>query len=72
MMFDIKIVQIADVEEFDKVLKGSDKLIVCAARWGPMCIPVYKSKVYLQQATVPAALSRLQLLLDRGPLQVEV
>jgi len=49
-MFDIKIVQIADVEEFDKVLKDSGKLVVCAGRWGPMCIPVYNAMEKIEMA----------------------
>ncbi len=42
-MFDIKIVQILNSEEFDEALNNSGNLVVCAGRWGPMCIPVYKA-----------------------------
>ena len=49
MMFDIKVNQIPNVQEFDETLKNSGKLIVCAGRWGPMCIPVYGAMEQLEK-----------------------
>jgi thioredoxin 1 len=40
-MFNIKVKQIAEANEFDEAVKNTENLVACAGRWGPMCIPVY-------------------------------
>lgn len=40
-LFDIKVKQIKTIAEFDNYLKENYTGIICAGRWGPMCIPVY-------------------------------
>jgi thioredoxin 1 len=40
-LFNIKITQITSDKEFDKAVENTENLVVCAGRWGPMCIPVY-------------------------------
>jgi len=48
MNFDITVRQINTDEEFDKYLKENSSAVVCAGRWGPMCIPVYKAMEQLE------------------------
>jgi thioredoxin 1 len=43
LMFDISLEQITDSAEVEKLIKSSNKLVICAGRWGPMCIPVYRA-----------------------------
>lgn len=42
MIFDTSVKQIESSEELEIYLKENTKVVVCAGRWGPMCIPVYK------------------------------
>jgi len=48
MNFDITVRQIESDAQFDKYLKENSNAVVCAGRWGPMCIPVYKAMEQLE------------------------
>ncbi len=49
MSFNTKVKQINSVEEFDKYLESNNRIVICAGRWGPMCIPVYKVMEQLEE-----------------------
>ncbi|WP_010243414.1 YbbN family protein [Acetivibrio cellulolyticus] len=42
-MFDISVEQITDALEVERLIENSNKLVICAGRWDPMCIPVYRA-----------------------------
>ncbi|MDY6967625.1 MAG: thioredoxin [Spirochaetota bacterium] len=45
---DTKLKHIESLKDFKETLSGNDMLVVCAGRWGPMCIPVYKAMEQLE------------------------
>lgn len=48
-MLETSLNQIESLEEYDETVANSEKLIICAGRWGPMCIPVYRTMEKLQR-----------------------
>ena len=48
-MLETSLKQIESPEAYDETVAGSEKLIICAGRWGPMCIPVYGIMEKLQR-----------------------
>ena len=48
MAMKTKLKHIESLKDFDETIAGNDMLVVCAGRWGPMCIPVYKAMEKLE------------------------
>ncbi len=48
-MLETSLIQIESLEAYDDTVANSEKLIICAGRWGPMCIPVYGIMEKLQK-----------------------
>jgi thioredoxin 1 len=49
MIFDTTVGQIKSVDEFNSYLKNNPRAVICAGRWGPMCIPVYKAMEQMEE-----------------------
>ena len=43
-----RIKHLETVEETEEAIAKSERLMICAGRWGPMCIPVYKAMEELE------------------------
>ena len=41
---------VADVAEYNQVLKDHENLMICCGRMGPMCVPVYQAMTELESS----------------------
>lgn len=47
-MLKTKLQHLKDRKDAEETITNSQKLIICAGRWGPMCIPVYRAMERLE------------------------
>ena len=46
-----KLQHLETVKMVEEAISNNEKLIICAGRWGPMCIPVYRVMEKLESET---------------------